>query len=65
MTPPDTQNSWKWVKNTLFYPPEPFKIDLEKITSKKISAILTIFRPSTLKSPVARARCDQTERNPD
>ena len=43
MTPLDTQNSLKIVQNTLFYPPEPFKIDLEKITSKKISAIFDHF----------------------
>ena len=39
----NTKNPLELVKNNVFHPYKPFKIDLERITSKKISAIFDHF----------------------
>ena len=49
----NTKNPLELVKNNVFHPYKPFKTDLERITSKKISAIFDLF--STLDPIIARS----------
>ena len=59
------KNHWNESEIMFFTPKNHLKLIWKKLLRKKFRPFLTIFRPSTLKSPVARARSDQMERNPD